>query len=97
MAATECTHRDQIKSVVPESETCAECLKEGTKPVALRLCLSCGHVGCCDSSVGLHARKHYNATHHPIIESFKSGAEKPEWRYCYIDDTYLEDGTSQST
>lgn len=84
----ECSHKDQIKDVKPSADTCQECIKEGTKPVALRMCLVCGHVGCCDSSVGLHARKHFKETGHPIIESFKSGAGS-EWRYCYVDNAYL--------
>jgi len=87
---TKCDHTDQIKEVKPSSDTCQECVAEGTHPVQLRLCLVCGHVGCCDSSVGRHARKHYEATRHPIIESFKSApAGGTEWRYCYIDQEYL--------
>lgn len=87
---TKCPHTDQIKDVKPMSDTCEECVKAGTHPVKLRLCLICGHVGCCDSSVGRHARKHYEETGHPIIESFKSApAGGTEWRFCYIDNDYL--------
>jgi uncharacterized UBP type Zn finger protein len=91
MADPKCSHLDQIKKVTPTGETCGECVKEGTKPVALRLCLSCGNVGCCDSSIGQHARKHFKATNHPIIESFKSATGNgEEWRYCYIDNAYVD-------
>jgi uncharacterized UBP type Zn finger protein len=84
-----CTHLDQIKEVKPDGDTCGDCVKAGTKPVALRMCLTCGHVGCCDSSVGQHARKHYEETKHPIMESFKSAPGGTEWRWCYIDQDYL--------
>jgi uncharacterized UBP type Zn finger protein len=86
----ECAHLDQIKDVKPDGNECGECIKEGTKAVALRMCLTCGHVGCCDSSVGQHARKHFNETKHPIIESYRSATPGvKEWRYCYIENVYL--------
>jgi hypothetical protein len=50
--------------------------------VHLRLCLTCGHVGCCDTSMNKHATKHFHKTHHPIIQSFEPGED---WRCCYID------------
>jgi uncharacterized UBP type Zn finger protein len=85
--AKQCTHLDQARDVKPRTEGCEECLKQGTKWVKLRMCLTCGHVGCCDSSPGKHARNHYNDTHHPIIQS----AERNEsWRWCYIDSMYLD-------
>jgi monovalent cation/hydrogen antiporter len=60
---------------------CATCLADGTRWVSLRQCLSCGHVGCCDSSVGRHATAHFHATLHPVVES----AEPDEsWRWCYV-------------
>ncbi|YAL82564.1 Na+/H+ antiporter [Dermacoccaceae bacterium W4C1] len=61
-------------------ETCAECVRDGTNPVALRLCLTCGNVGCCDSSVGRHATHHYEQTGHPVMRSFEPGEA---WRWCY--------------
>jgi len=63
---TECTHLDQVKNVKPHTHGCEECLKMGDTWVHLRLCLSCGHVGCCDSSKNKHATKHFHATKHPI-------------------------------
>src|SRR4029077_11991896 len=56
----ECTHLDQIKRVKPKTKGCEECLKMGDSWVHLRLCLSCGHVGCCDSSKNKHATKHFH-------------------------------------
>ena len=61
---------------------CEECLDEGGDWVHLRLCMDCGHVGCCDSSVGKHATKHYQDTGHPVVRSFEPGEA---WRWCFID------------
>jgi uncharacterized UBP type Zn finger protein len=83
---TPCAHADQIRSVTPSAQGCEDCLKIGGSWVHLRLCLSCGHVGCCDSSPNKHATKHYRETTHPIIEAFKSG---DPWRWCYVDQRYL--------
>ncbi len=71
----------------PESATpqtpdgCADCLRDGTRWVHLRLCLACGNVGCCDSSVGRHAARHYHDTAHPVMRSFEPGEA---WRWCYL-------------
>ncbi len=81
--ATACTHLDQIKDVKPRTpEGCEECLKTGDEWVHLRLCLECGHVGCCDSSPNKHASKHFHATKHPIMQSFQPGED---WRWCFVD------------
>jgi uncharacterized UBP type Zn finger protein len=83
----ECTHKDQIQQVYPKDKTvCEDCIKTGDEWVSLRMCLTCGHVGCCDSSKNQHARKHYEATKHPIIESVTPGEE---FRWCYVDNVYL--------
>src|SRR5436305_1252350 len=74
-----CTHMDQIRQVTPGSKGCEECLKEGTRWVHLRLCLTCGHVGCCDSSIGKHATKHSRTEGHPVIQSFEPG---DDWMWC---------------
>jgi uncharacterized UBP type Zn finger protein len=55
--------------------------------VHLRLCMECGHVGCCDSSIGKHATKHFHATKHPIIRSFEPGED---WLWCYVDELMFE-------
>jgi uncharacterized UBP type Zn finger protein len=74
---------------VPEpaarTDGCEECLKIGQEWVHLRKCLDCGHVGCCDQSIGKHATKHARATGHPVIRSAEPGED---WRYCYSDGTF---------
>jgi len=82
----ECTHLDSIKEVTPSAEGCEECLQTGDWWVHLRLCLTCGHVGCCDSSPNKHASKHAKETRHPIVESFEQGED---WLWCYIDEVYV--------
>ncbi len=62
-------------------EGCADCLRDGTRWVHLRLCLACGNVGCCDSSVGRHAERHFHDTGHPVMRSFEPGEA---WRWCYV-------------
>jgi uncharacterized UBP type Zn finger protein len=88
MAKTQvCTHLDQIKNPKPTGKGCKECLEMGDTWVHLRLCESCGHVGCCDSSKNKHATKHFKATRHPIIKSFQPGED---WLYCYLDEVMFE-------
>ena len=65
---------------------CKECLEIGGVWVHLRICLTCGHVGCCDNSPNRHATKHNKATHHPCITSGEVGET---WAYCYPDDLFL--------
>ena len=83
----QCTHLDSIREVHPHSRGCEECLKTGDTWVHLRLCLTCGHVGCCDSSKNKHATKHFHATRHPIIKSFEPGED---WGWCYVDQLMLD-------
>ncbi|MEU7768149.1 Na+/H+ antiporter [Nocardia sp. NPDC049190] len=64
-------------------DTCAECVAEGLVWVHLRMCLSCGHVACCDSSPGNHATKHYASSGHPVMRSVEPGEA---WRWCYVDE-----------
>ncbi|WP_047492014.1 ubiquitin carboxyl-terminal hydrolase 14 [Terriglobus sp. TAA 43] len=82
-----CTHTDEIQDVSPNTNGCEECLKTGGRWVHLRLCLTCGHVGCCDQSVGKHATKHFHATNHAIMQSIEPGES---WGWCYIDQVMLE-------
>ena len=83
--ARSCEHlTDAPASVKPTSpDGCEECLRDGTHWVHLRLCLTCGHVGCCDSSQYRHATAHYDETGHPVIRSFEQGEA---WRWCYVDE-----------
>lgn len=70
----------------PRANGCEERLATGGRWVHLRLCLSCGHVGCCDSSPGRHATKHFHASQHPVIQSFERGED---WGWCYVDEAML--------
>ena len=82
-----CTHLDGIAVVTPQNNGCEECLKSGDEWLHLRLCRTCGHVGCCDQSKNKHATKHFKATDHPIIE----GYDPPEgWGWCYVDEVFFE-------
>ncbi|HKA22029.1 MAG TPA: UBP-type zinc finger domain-containing protein [Blastocatellia bacterium] len=82
-----CRHLDQIKDVTPSANGCEDCLITGDTWVSLRLCKTCGHVGCCDSSKNKHATHHFQSTKHPIIKSFERGED---WGWCYIDELFLE-------
>ena len=84
---TTCTHTFMINKVTPTATGCLECLKTGDHWVHLRLCVICGHVGCCDSSKNKHATQHFHSTQHPVIQSFEMGED---WKYCYIDKTVIE-------
>jgi uncharacterized UBP type Zn finger protein len=87
MSQERCEHLSQLKPVTPSAKGCEDCLKTGDRWVHLRLCETCGHVGCCDSSPNRHATKHFQATRHPVIKSFEPGEE---WGYCYVDDLFVE-------
>ena len=73
-----CKHINQIKKVKPSANGCEDCLKIGDTWVELRMCLTCGHVGCCDSSKNKHATKHFLSTKHPIVKNF--GGEQ-DWKW----------------
>jgi uncharacterized UBP type Zn finger protein len=85
MSAGTCSHLETIKvTTLPESvDGCEDCLREGGLWLHLRICLECGHVGCCDDSPGRHATHHAKAAEHPLIRSLEPGEE---WSYCYVDD-----------
>jgi len=78
-----CQHLSTMHHHVrPHSKGCEECLKMGDSWVHLRLCMGCGHVGCCDDSKNKHATKHFRATSHPIMRSLEPGET---WGWCYVD------------
>jgi uncharacterized UBP type Zn finger protein len=82
-----CSHLGEIRQVEPSVVgACEDCLREGSQWVHLRLCLECGHMGCCDQSPRKHATAHYRATSHPIIASAERGED---WAWCYPDDLFL--------
>ena len=82
-----CPHLSQVGEVTPRAGGCEECLKAGSRWVHLRLCESCGHVGCCDSSPNKHATKHFRQTGHLIVKSLEPGEE---WGWCYVDELFFE-------
>jgi len=83
----ECTHVDQIRDVRPNTDGCEDCLAIGDPWVHLRLCLSCGKVGCCDSSKNRHASRHARGVGHPIVRSLEPGED---WIWCFVDEVVLE-------
>lgn len=88
MATQPCAHVHDVRGHEPQTpDGCGDCLATGGEWVHLRLCLDCGHVGCCDSSPNRHATKHFHSTRHPIIRSFEPGED---WGYCYVDEVTLE-------
>lgn len=84
---SQCTHINEIQSVTPSANGCEDCLKTGDSWVHLRLCMTCGHVGCCDSSKNKHATRHFHSTRHPVIKSFEPGED---WGFCYPDQLFFE-------
>jgi uncharacterized UBP type Zn finger protein len=89
-----CTHLDQVRDVEPRTlRGCEECLRTNSWWVHLRLCLICGHVGCCDDSPNKHATKHFHATQHPIIKSIEPGED---WGWCYVDQLLIEPAPTAS-
>ncbi len=81
-----CGHIDQTRTATARTDGCEECLLAGDEWVHLRLCLSCGHVGCCDDSKNKHATAHFKSTSHPIIESLEPDEG---WRWCYVDEILI--------
>jgi uncharacterized UBP type Zn finger protein len=78
-----CSHLSQIKVTTTNDRVCQECVKLGDTWVHLRLCLTCGNVGCCDSSENKHATKHFHSSKHPLISSIEPGEA---WVWCYVDE-----------
>lgn len=83
-----CEHEQMIEITEPAKEVeCEDCVKQGDTWVHLRMCMTCGYIGCCDSSKNKHARKHYFRAEHPVIRSVEPGES---WRYCYVHNDMLE-------
>jgi uncharacterized UBP type Zn finger protein len=85
--AESCVHLDTITDAPPTATGCVECLAIGQRWVHLRRCTVCGHVGCCDASIGKHATKHFRATQHPVVQSFQPDES---WYWCYADEVMFE-------
>ena len=86
-AEVPCSHLSTVAEVEPSSPGCEDCLRVGGQWVHLRMCMHCGHVGCCDNSPNRHATAHNASSGHPIIQSFEPGED---WLYCYADDLFFE-------
>jgi len=82
-----CSHLGEIRRVFPSAAGCEDCLRTGDRWLHLRVCLSCGHVGCCDSSPNRHATAHFRGTNHPLV---KSGEPGEDWGWGYADEAFLE-------
>src|ERR1700746_638806 len=76
-----------LREVIPSARGCEDCLKMGDTWVHLRLCRTCGHVGCCDSSKNKHATKHFHKTKHPIMQSLEPGED---WGWCFVDEVEID-------
>ncbi len=81
-----CGHLDQIRTVYPSAAGCEDCIRLGEEWVHLRMCLVCGHVGCCDTSKNKHATAHFQSTEHPLVMSMEPGES---WAWCYSDEEYI--------
>ena len=84
--STVCAHLDRIRPVFPSAAGCEECLRIGDEWVHLRLCLVCGHVGCCDTSKNKHATAHFHETEHPVMKSLEV---LDDWAWCFVDEEYI--------
>lgn len=86
MSKKSCEHGTNFnENISPKTQSCEECEKEGLDWVAIRLCSICGHVGCCDSSEGRHATKHFSDTGHPTMIALPNRS----WKWCYVHETYI--------
>jgi uncharacterized UBP type Zn finger protein len=84
-----CSHIQEVnENIQGNTKGCEECEKSGSDWVHLRLCLSCGHVGCCDSSPNKHATKHFHKVNHPVIKSYEPGEN---WEWCFVDNIMLNE------
>jgi uncharacterized UBP type Zn finger protein len=82
-----CQHMGEIHEVTPSANGCEDCLRTGDWWVHLRLCQTCGHVGCCDESPNRHATAHFTGTGHPVISSFEPDEH---WMWCFVDEVGVE-------
>jgi len=83
-----CQHLDRVRDVTPSAQGCEDCLRIGGRWVHLRICMTCGHVGCCDNSPGRHATAHWHdQPDHPLIRSFEPGED---WWWCYSEELFFE-------
>lgn len=82
-----CSHLGAVRDVQARSEGCAQCIAAGDSWIHLRMCLTCGEVGCCDSSKNRHAHRHADTVGHPIARSAEPGED---WAWCFVDDSLVD-------
>lgn len=80
MSIKPCEHVPATVPPLPQERVCEDCVRMGGRWLHLRMCLHCGHVGCCDDSPNQHASKHYATSGHPVIRSIEPGES---WQWCY--------------
>ncbi|MBI4201971.1 MAG: UBP-type zinc finger domain-containing protein [Chloroflexi bacterium] len=90
----DCEHGDAVQDVTPNAQGCAQCLAIGDRWVHLRMCLTCGNVGCCDDSKNKHASGHFRTVGHPLVQSFEPDEE---WIWCYVDDAVVGEAPTLRT
>ena len=83
-----CSHLDQLCDPAPSAEVCVECLAQGDTWPALRMCMTCGYVGCCDKAKNRHAARHFELTGHPVIRAYHERGM--DWLWCRVDQTLLD-------
>ena len=82
-----CEHIANIGEVTPSAAGCEDCLRIGGRWFHLRLCMTCGKVGCCDESPNRHASGHFREVGHPVIRSFEPGEQ---WLWCFVDEVVVD-------
>jgi uncharacterized UBP type Zn finger protein len=92
--SNDCKHLHDARQRQGNTEGCEECLRTGDSWVHLRVCLTCGHVGCCDESKNRHATRHFHTTGHPVIRSDEPGEA---WGWCYVDRVFRDPLPSPSS
>jgi uncharacterized UBP type Zn finger protein len=83
-----CSHLDQLRDPAPSAEVCVECVAQGDTWPALRMCMTCGYVGCCDKAKNRHAARHFELTGHPVIRAYHERGM--DWLWCRVDQTLLD-------
>jgi uncharacterized UBP type Zn finger protein len=83
-----CSHLDQISDPAPSAEACVECVAQGDTWPALRMCMTCGYVGCCDKAKNRHMARHFELTGHPVIRAYHERGM--DWLWCRVDKTLLD-------
>ena len=83
-----CSHLDQVSDPAPSAEVCVECVAQGDTWPALRMCMTCGYVGCCDKAKNRHMARHFELTGHPVIRAYHERGM--DWLWCRVDETLLD-------